>query len=256
MKKLVYNHTCIKIFLTVVLCCLLSSSFAGNRQFIATRDSIPADVFNIKNASFLLPQRSPSGKYSSAFFLLNVVVPADWTHDIIKAPMFCYAAKYTLPKGFNVQASLSTLFISSRLNFGPFWNYSINNYHFAVGYQFAYNYGVLNQFGFHTKLTGWEQQPSITAGYSFKTTAVTMRADLYYTQSFQIREGHHVIPYDDGFTNGYSITTSVEQRLWKNRVMSFGFKWNYLRYHILAWPAFPVNKYKYNVPEFQLGLNF
>jgi len=48
----------------------------------------------------------------------------------------------------------------------------------------------------------------------------------------------------------------LEQRLWANRLFSFGVKVAHIKYHIVAWPAFPVNNYRYYVPEFQLGLKF
>ena len=41
--------------------------------------------------------------------------------------MFSYQAKYSLPKGFNVQAGLTSLFISNRIYLGPCWNYKIND---------------------------------------------------------------------------------------------------------------------------------
>jgi hypothetical protein len=253
--KINYRKAGISVFLFIVLSCAVRSNLVAQNVSDSNQDSI-AGGFNIKNASFLLPQHLPKGQYSSALYLLNVVIPAAWTLDNIRAPMFCYAAKYTLPSGFNLQASLSTLIISNRINLGPFWNYSKGNYHVGVGYQVAFNYGVLNQFGFHTTLTGWEQQPSVALGYSFTKTAITIRGDLYYTSSLQVSEGGNVVPYNNDFLNGSSITISLEQRLWKDRVMSFGFKLSDLRYHILAWPAFPVNKNSYLVPEFQLGLNF
>ncbi len=213
------------------------------------------DGFDIKKSSFLLPQALPSGKYYQRLAVLYVVVPKDWTTETITAPMFGYEGKYTLPYGFNMQASLATLFISYRLLFGPFWNYSVNNFHFGLGYQVAFNYGFLNQFGFKTVLNIWEQQPSLTVGYSFKKTAVILRGDLYITNSIHETQGGNTISYP-GFTNGYSVTSAVEERLWKNRLMSFGFKLNYVKYHIIAWPAFPVNQYRYWLPEFDLGLSF
>ena len=212
--------------------------------------------YDIRTGSFLLPQRLPPGKYSHAIYILYVIPPKDWTLDVVVAPMFNYTGKYTLPKGFNLQGSISSLIISNRLNAGPFWNYTSNNFHLGVGYQVAFNFGVLRQFGFNTVLTGWEQQPSITAGYNFGKTALTVRGDLYYTTKLSLSEAGNVISNNDPFLNGYSVLTSFEQRLTKNRVMSLGFKINYLRYHIIAWPALPVNQYRYFMPEFQLGLNF
>jgi hypothetical protein len=242
------------LFLLILFSSIIRDSPAETLSSVS--ETIVTDTFNIKSQSFLLPLRQQSGKYTSALTLLNIFTPKDWTLDMVKAPMFQYAAKYSLPHGFNLQASLSTLLISNRLTFGPFWNYSVDNWHFGVGYQGVYNYGILKQFGFHTKLTGWEQQPSILAGYSFQTMALTFRSDMYWTNILYLREGDNVIPFDDGYMNGYSFSLNLEQRITKSRVMSFGFKWNHLRYHIVAWPAFPVNSYRYDVPEIQLGLNF
>ncbi|WP_448699273.1 hypothetical protein ACFGVR_20075 [Mucilaginibacter sp. AW1-3] len=226
------------------------------RVFSQTAGSgIVQDTFDIKNSSFLLPQALPKGKYYQEVAILQVVVPKDWTTENITAPMLSYAGKYTLPYGFNLQASLATLIISYRLNLGPFWNYSVNNFHFGAGYQVAFNYGFLKQFGFNTQLNIWEQQPSLTAGYSFKTMAVILRGDMYYTSSLSQTQAGHTISYPS-LLNGFSISGNLEQRLWKNRLMSFGVKLNYLRYHIIAWPAFPVNQYRYWVPEFDLGLSF
>jgi len=214
------------------------------------------DTFDIRQSSFFLPQALPKGKYYQNVSILYVVVPKDWTTETVNAPMLSYSGKYTLPYGFNLQASLATLVISNRINLGPFWNYSVNQFHFGAGYQVAYNYGFLKQFGFNTVLSIWEQQPSIAAGYSFKTTAVTLRGDLYWTNSIYQTQGGHTVPYTTSFINGYSVTGNLEQRLWKNRILSFGVKLNYLRYHIIAWPAFPVNLYRYWVPEFHVGLSF
>ncbi len=218
---------------------------------VASRDS-----FDIKSQSFLLPQALPNKKFHHAISIYYVVPPTIWTLDMVKAPMFNYTAKYGLGKGFNIEGGISTLIISNRINAGPIWNYQNGNHHFGVGYQVAFNYGRLKQFGFNSVLTGWEQQPSFTYGYSFKKTALIFRSDLYYTTSLVISEGGNKIPSNESFLNGFSITSSFEQRLTKNRVMSLGLKIDYLRYHILAWPALPVNSYRYFFPEFQVGLNF
>ncbi len=212
--------------------------------------------FDIREHSFLLPQRQTPWKYSHAIYLQYVVPPKDWTLDAVVAPMFNYTGKYTLPKGFNVQGGLSSLIISNRFNLGPFWNYETGNFHVGVGYQVAFNFGMLRHFGFNTILTGWETQPSVTLGYRFANTTLTIRGDLYQTLDISVSEAGNTISNNERFTNGYSILTSFEQRLTRKRVMSLGFKMNYLRYHIIAWPALPASKYRYFMPEFVVGLNF
>ena len=241
----------------------LASLFADNVVYAQGKDSTALNSgYDIRTGSFLLPQRLPSGKYSHSINILYVVPPKDWTLDAVVAPMFNYTGKYTLPKGFNLQGGISTLIISNRINAGPFWNYSIGKYHFGVGYQIAFNLGILRQFGYNTILTGWESQPSLTVGYNFGKTALTIRGDLYNTLSISLNEAGNKLSSTDSFINGYSVTTSFEQRLHNNkktnkvRVMSLGFKVNYLRYHIIAWPALPASQYRYIMPEFQIGWNF
>lgn len=237
-----------------LLSCILLISLVSTLQ---AQDNPVPDSFDIRKHCFVLPQALPAGKYYHSIGVLYVVVPKDWADNLVTAPMFSYSGKYTLPRGFNVQGSYSSLIISNRILMGPFWNFDFHeNYHLGLGYQVAFNFGWLNQFGFNTYLTGWEQQPSITLGYNWKRTALTIRGDLYWTNALYITEGKNTIPYTNGFINGYSFTTSFDQRLYKEKVLSFGVKMNYVKYHVIAWPAFPVNNYRYWVPEFQLTLTF
>ncbi len=237
-----------KIRIVLIFCMLASCLLCFSQKE-------PVDSFNILKASFILPQPLPGGHYSSSISVIYVVTPKDWTNDVITAPMFSYQAKYTLPKGFNVQAGLTSLIISNRIYLGPYWNYKINNNYIGLGWNVAWNYGRLYEFGFATTLTGWENQPSITVGHAFEKTALTLRGDLYWTNAFYISEGGHSLPFTNSFLNGYSFSASFEQKLYKNRALSLGFKLDYVLYHIIAWPAFPVNGKRYWVPEFQIGLN-
>ena len=231
---------------------LLSSIYCAAQEIKST---VANDSFDIKKASFLLPQPLPKGRYSQSISLVYVVLPKDWTLDVINAPTFCYQGKYTLPAGFNLQASLNTLIISNRLNLGPFWNHSFGSYHLGLGYQVAFNYGFLNhnEFGFKTKMMIWEQQPSITLGHNFSKTALTLRGDLYYTNSIKEQQGGHTINHTFSAINGWSASANFEQRLHRKQLLYFGVKFNYLRYHFIAWPAFPVNQYRYPVPEVHIG---
>jgi hypothetical protein len=229
-----------------ILCLVALPAFGQQRE---------KDSFRIKEASFSLPQPLPAGHYSSAIGLIYVVTPPDWTLDNIKAPMFSYQGKYTLPMGLNLQAGLTTLIISNRWHLGPYWNYQSRNNYLGIGWNVAWNYGRLNEFGFATTLTGWEQQPSIAYGHCFEKTAVIFRADLYWTNALYVSEGKHSIPYTNGFVNGYSFSITFDQQLYKRKGLSLGLKMDYVRYHIIAWPAFPVNGKRYWLPEFQIGLN-
>ena len=239
---------------TIFFLLLIQNVISQDKSLPEVKD--PHDTFNIKQSSFLLPQAHHKWKFSHAVSAYYILPPKDWILDIVNAPFFNYSCKLALPKAFNVQAGISTVGVSNRLNFGPFWNFSIKNFCGAIGHQAIFNLGVLNGFGFNSKLTGWEQQPSLTLAYNFGKTAVIIRGDLFFTTSFNLSEAGFVITSKDRFLNGYSGTINFDQRLFKNKVMSVGFKLSYVRYHIIAWPALPVNRYRYPVPEFQLGYNF
>jgi len=212
------------------------------------------DTFNIKYFSYLLPQSHPKWHYYQSLSFSYVDIPAAWALQKVNAPLITYSAKFSLPKSFELQASLATVYVSNRLNFGPSWNHSIDNYHFGVGYQIDHDFGQLNQFGYKTKFSAWGQQAFATVGYSFEKMALVVRGDLYLTNSVDFDEAGHSVPMWHSFTNGYSISASLEQRLYRNKVFSIGFKLNNIRYHFLAWPAFPVNQNNYWVPEIQLGI--
>ena len=92
----------------------------------------------------------------------------------------------------------------------------------SLGWNVAWNYGRLNQFGFATTLTGWEQQPSISFGHVFAHTAVTFRADLYVTSVLYITEDKNTLTTANSFINGYSFSANFEQKLYKNRAINFG----------------------------------
>jgi hypothetical protein len=233
--------------------CLSLLGMVGNDLFAQKAGA--TDHYRIRDDSFILPQSLPGGKYTHSIGINYVIVPKDWSLDNIQAPMFNYSGKYSLPKGFNIQANISTLILSNRIVVGPFWNHAFGNHlYVGIGYQVAFNAGVLKEFGYNTVLTGWEQQPSVTVGYSFNKSVLTVRGEIYYTNAFYLEEGGNVIGFTNGGLNGVGVISTLEQRLWKNRLMSFGVKLAVVRYHILAWPTFPVNKYRYLVPEFQLGL--
>jgi hypothetical protein len=251
--KILLNHKILEIIFIIGLAITDKYTY-GQKMEVKYKMAPDYDSFDIKSVSYLLPQAHPQWRYYHTFSFSYLDIPAAWVLQKINAPLITYNAKFSLPYGFDLQASLATVYISNRLNFGPSWNYSIHNYHFGIGYQIAYDFGELNQYGYKTKFSGWEQQPFITASYSFKKIAIILKGDLYQTNYINFNEGGHSVPMWNSFTNGYSISASIEQRLYRNKLISVGIKLNNIRYHFLAWPAFPVNHYNYWVPELQLGI--
>jgi len=244
---------------TAIVCLILATTLIRPQDGLAQSENRPTqpatDTFDIRTRSFLLPLSIKPGSWVHALSFTYVDLPSDWTLNQLNEPMLTYSAKLGLPLGFTFQAGLSTLAISNRLAFGPFWNYSVGHMHFGVGWQAGYILGVLNAEGYNTRFTGWDQEPTVIIGHSFKRFALTLKGNLTWTNSVQFSEAGHNVPIWGSFLNGYAVSAGFEQRLYRSKVLQVGFKISSIRYHFLAWPAFPVNESRNFVPEFHLGIN-
>src|SRR5690349_13447635 len=100
-------------FLLIIFSVAAQKNFAQENKLTASSET--GNEFDIKQGSFLLPQALPKWQYSHAFSIYYVVPPKDWTLDMVKAPFLNCSCKLALPKAFNVQASLSTIFVSNRI---------------------------------------------------------------------------------------------------------------------------------------------
>ena len=78
------------------------------------KDTVPGE-FNIKCKLFITAGNAK--RYPSALYLLNVVVPSDWT-ILLRPRCFVMRLNTRCSSGFNLQSSLATLFISNRINLG------------------------------------------------------------------------------------------------------------------------------------------
>jgi hypothetical protein len=246
-----FMKSAIIFFHSVLIICFFAKNVLA-QETIASGNA-NRDSFDIKTASFFLPHSVSRNGYQHAISANFVVLPKDWTLDAINAPMFFYEGKYSFTNGIDLQGSLATLFISNRVLLGPFWHHTVGNYHFGAGYQVAFNYGFLNHFGYKSRLIIWETQPSVSVGYSFEKTALTFKFSLCHTNSIHETHGGHTINYNESFVNGYTGSLHYEQRLTRNKIIFLGFKLDNFRYHIIAWPAFPVNGFQYWIPEIQIG---
>lgn len=212
--------------------------------------------FEMSKAAYYLPVRTASGKFQHAFSLTNNFLPSDWTLLAVSAPMFNYQARYGLPAGFQIDAFLSTVFVSNRIMLGPRWTYSKNNWHYGLSYHQGYNFGFLNDFGFEVTVTAWSHIPGLAVGYSFDKTSLTLKASLEYLGNFSYYTGDNVIENKNFRLNGSTVGLILEQRLWKDRIFSLAFEMNHVNFVMQAWPAFPINNKTYFVPSVTWGIVF
>lgn len=210
--------------------------------------------FDIAKASLYYPHRFETGKWGMEVAISQVKLPFDWLENSIQAPLFQYHVNLGLPKGFALDSRFSTLFVSNQVSLGPRWNWRKENFSFNVGYDLAFAFGFLNQFGFDTKMNSWSNIPNASVGYRLGDLAFTLRGEVNIVTSLYTEQGENVVASDRNFNNGYTIALYCEQRISRDNVIVLGLKNSLAKYHFMAWPAFSTFNRYYNIPEFYIGL--
>ena len=213
-----------------------------------------ADTFDIASSSVYFPHRFQPKKFMMEIAMSQVKLPFDWLETAVQAPLFHFHAVYGLPRGFALDGRFSTLFVSNQFLAGPHWNYQSGNASFNVGYDIAYTYGFLNQFGFASTAQSWLNYPNVSVGFKFKDVAFTLKAEAQIVTYFSTKQGENEISTERNFNNGFTLALYMEQRIHKDKVIVLGLKNSHAKYHFMAWPAFTTFNRFYNIPEFYVGL--
>jgi len=205
--------------------------------------------------SFLYPQRMQSGniKYFAGMSLANLPEDVIETDDIIRAPLFQFNMLYGIPKNFLIDGSLNTNFITFHISLGAKWNYVFNKFSFALGYDVAYMFGGLRQFGFDTSIKGWINYPNLTIGYEFSKFTISVKGELILVTSLTQTADDLELATDVNSFSGYAITTVIEQPLWNENYLLIGLKANFVKFYYPQWAAFSTFDRFFFIPELTVG---
>ena len=205
---------------------------------------------------FYYPSLSPFKHFKHTAGLAGADLPEDMVEEastLIRAPLFNYQALYYLPANFAVYGAFYTNFITYHFSLGPRWNYRFGKFSLAPGYDIAYWFGALNQFGYNSKLRGWIHYPNLTVGYDFDIFMLSLKAEIIYISS--LTELADDIEITRKFKNYAGITFAVyiEQPLWKDHYLILGVKSNYTKFYYPVWAAFSTFDRFFWIPEFTVG---
>jgi hypothetical protein len=175
--------------------------------------------------------------------------------DYIRAPLFNYQLRYGLPEHFSLYGAAYTNIVTFHFSLGPRWHYRIERFALSLGYDIAYWFGALNQFGYKSKINGWFNYPNLTVGYAFNKFAVSLKGELII-QTSQTNKAEDVeVSSTYNTFAGTIVGIYLEQPLWKDQVVIIGLKMYYTKYYYPIWAAFPTfNRYFY-IPEITIGFN-
>jgi hypothetical protein len=207
---------------------------------------------------FIYPQPSAAGKYFSTIGLMAAGLPEDQVEEassMIRGPLFNYQGLYGLSNNFQLYGGVYTNIITFHFSIGPKWGLEFNKFAFSLGYDIAYWFGKLEQFGFQSKIRGWISYPNLTLGYDFKNFALSVKGELVILTHLIEKQDEIEISTDRNSFAGGTLGLYIEQPLWKDNYLLFGLKMNYTKIYYPTWAAFATfDRYLY-IPEIVIGIN-
>jgi hypothetical protein len=208
--------------------------------------------------SFLYPQKLQSGnlKYLAGMSLANLPEDVIESDDLFRAPLFKFHALYGIPKNFSIEGSLNTNLVTWHFSLGPKWNYVFDKLSFALGYDVAYLFGGLKQFGFDSSIKGWMNYPNVAIGYKFSKFTISVKGELVLVTSLTETADDLEVESDINTFSGYTLTTVVEQALWKENYFLVGLKINWVKFYYPQWAAFSTFDRLFFIPELTVGFVF
>ena len=205
--------------------------------------------------SFLYPQRMQSGnlKYFAGMSLANLPEDVIESDDLFRAPLFKFNMLYGIPHNFLIDGSLNTNLITWQFSIGAKWNYVFDKLSFALGYDVAYMFGGLRQFGFDSSIKGWINYPNLAIGYKFKEFTISVKGELILITSMKQTADDLEVASDINTFSGYSATMVAEQPLWKDNYILVGLKINWVKFYYPQWAAFSTFDRLFFIPEITVG---
>lgn len=213
--------------------------------------------FEILDHSIHFPRNNGEWKYKHAVGLSLIYLPKDWLESANSLPMAYYKANFSLKKGFSLHSEIKTIWVANDLSFGASYNLQLSNrLYTSLGYCFAYSLGQLYDLGYDNFLHVTAHRPFFKLGYRFEDFTVTFRGSIDYSNKIYYEAGGTNLSTNVEFLNGYCLSLFLEQRMFRQRSFALGFTNNFLKFHILGWPAFNYTKQGYYIPEFTAQFNF
>lgn len=213
----------------------------------------------VGSKSFMYPNELEFGKVKSLFSLTLAKLPEDAVEEVssnILAPLFNYDILYGLPMGFSGHGNFTTNWVTFHLSLGPKWNYRFKRVSFSIGYDVAYVYGRIFNFGFDSEIKGWLNYPNITIGAAIEKVTLSVKAEATITTSLTQFNDDVEVGSDKNKLSGVAVSAIVEQPLWKDNIIALSFKGNYTRLYYPAWAVFPTwDRYSF-IPEIIIGIVF
>jgi len=207
-----------------------------------------------KSQTIMLPYVLKPWETRTSVSLSFTRLPVDWVETSVQVPIVQVRNKLGFPAGFTLESSLQTILVSNQLRSGPHWNFEKGWFSFGVGFDAAILYGKMSISGFDNRAYGWCTYPSISIGFTINDIAFTLSGEYSILQSLKMTSGDVEISESKNFKSGQTLSLFMEQKFWKQHVLTLGFINNFQKFYFLTWPAFSTFNRRYYIPQFYIGL--
>jgi len=205
--------------------------------------------FDIASSSMRFPHHYKKWGFQISAGLSFVKPPMDLLENAIQAPLVNIHMTFGLPWKFSLEGDVTTIIVSNQFALGPRLGFMIKNFSFNLGWDVAFVYGQLRQFGFDNNTKVWIQYPNLSLGYKLKNMAFTLKGELVSITYISQTSGENELTRSKNFFNGFTAALYIEQRLWKNHVFVIGLKDNYEKFYWPTWMLFTTFNRFYHIPE-------
>jgi hypothetical protein len=201
------------------------------------------------------PGEMLSGTFNKSIGLTMASLPVEYVEEAakIRSPFFDLNLLYALPSGFALDGRITSQLVTNQFVVGGKYYFGLGPLDLSVGFDVAYWFGFLHQFGYDSEVKGWNNYPNATAGINLGKVKLSFKAELLWMTYFQSLNDGIEISTETNLYNGFSYTFAVEQPLWGDNYMLIGLKGSHAKYHYQAWQAFPTFDRMTFVPEIIIG---
>jgi len=211
---------------------------------------------------FIYPQQVERATFKHCLSIYAAKLPEDVVEEAsnwIFAPVFSYSVKYGVSDNFSLTGGIKSNIITQHFSTGIRWIHRWKKLAVSLGYDGAYFFGYLDNFGFDSKINGWFTYPNITIGYQFTGFTLAMRIEALILMSLNetidnLQVIHDIGDYIGDY-DGISVGFYIEQPFWKKTVVGLGMKFTISKFYYPAWMAFTRFDRPLLIAETVLGFN-
>ena len=194
---------------------------------------------------FIYPQKIEPLLLKHSLSIYAAKLPEDVVEEAsnwIFAPVFSYGIKFGVSENFSLVGGVKSNIITHHFSCGIRWIHRWDKFAVSVGYDGAYFFGYLENFGFESRINGWFTYPNLTIGYQFTGFTLAIRTEALILMSLNetiddLKVNHDIGDYIGDY-DGISVGFYVEQPFWKRTVVGLGMKFTVSKFYYPAWMAF------------------